>query len=579
MGQQPRAASIMNQSAGASAKASARASGYHQKAMAEIHNSLLPFAKTGGGEPVGSSAASTISTLSTTSGVSSASGHSSGSNGQRQNAEAVAAAVAAAAAAAAPGNSYADEALRALQLSGGRIDAIDLLVKQSQPQELKNMAYTSKLIRKPSLERELSLHRGSPALDSGAGSSRSDSPRLSELHPQVSRQYSPSEFGEPPPLPPPRGSNTPPPPPASHFQYQPVPSNVQQLFKRMSPAPIIPSRPSPVLPVHAGSNIQGAPSGQRGTSPVASSGNVNAVNASSRQPMVVQNGPQVQQQLSQQMQALSLYQTGASNNEPPPPYPLIPSSPSVAPPPPSYSASIQSRQSPTQDYRKSPSSGIYSGPTSAGSPSPIPVSTATPPAMARPTPLQAWSARQAKTQPPIIMQSVKSTQVQKPVLQTAIAPTSPQIPPTSTQASPSQPPPPSYASSIQQKQHVYAPKPAAVLPQQSPTNNTVTTSAISVPTTEPPSYASTMQALAVQRGITHHPAPPPPYANIEDSVVTVESSITPRMSHHHQPLQRKYSPVISEGKTVSYHHFRHKISVSGARIYNGGHMALNIYLR
>lgn len=552
MGQQPRADNM--NPAGASAKASARASGYHQKAMAEIHNSLLPFAKTGGGDAVGSSAASTISTLSTTSGVSSASGLSSGSNGldkQELLARQTLAQLGA--------MGYTeDTALRALQLTGGRIDAaIDLLVKQS-PQEIKNSmsAYSSKLIRKPSLERELSLHRGSPALDSGAGSSRSDSPRGGMLdlvtHQQVSRQYSPSEFSEPPPPPPPRCSSTPPPqhgqyqPGPSNVQYQPVPTNVQQLFKRMSPAPIIPSRPSPVLPGHPGS--QGTPSGQRGTSPVASTGSVSN-SASSRQPMVVQNGPQVQQQLTQQMQALSLYQSGTNNSEPPPPYPLIPSSPSVAPPPPSYSASIQSRQSPTQDYRKSPSSGIYSGPTSAGSPSPIPVSTATPPAMARPTPLQAWGARQAKTQPPIIMQSVKSTQVQKPVLQTAIAPTSPQIPSTSSPASPSQLPPPSYASSIQQKQHGYAsaPKPAAALPQQSASATAVSTSAISVPTTEPPSYASTMQALAVQRGITHHPAPPPPYTNMEDSVATVESANCPRMSHHHQPLQRKYSPVISEG--------------------------------
>lgn len=41
--------------------------------------------------------------------------------------------------------------------------------------------------------------------------------------------------------------------------------------------------------------------------------------------------------------------------------------------------------------------------------------------------LQAWSARQAISQSPIIMQSVKSQQVQKPVLQTAVAPTLPPI--------------------------------------------------------------------------------------------------------------------------------------------------------
>ena len=66
-------------------KSSTRSSsGYHLKALAEIRNSLLPFAT--GGENVGSSAASTISSLSTTSGVSSASGlsglsASSGVNG------------------------------------------------------------------------------------------------------------------------------------------------------------------------------------------------------------------------------------------------------------------------------------------------------------------------------------------------------------------------------------------------------------------------------------------------------------------------------------------------------------------
>lgn len=56
-------------------------------------------------------------------------------------------------------------------------------------------------------------------------------------------------------------------------------------------------------------------------------------------------------------------------------------------------------------------------------------------------------------------------------------------------------------------------------PKQSPTSPVTTTSSpISVPTTEPPSYASTMQALAMQKGMVapsaqhiHHPLPPPPY--------------------------------------------------------------------
>lgn len=64
-------------------KSNTRASGYHQKALIEIRNSLLPFANGGGtnGYENYSSAASTISTISTTSGVSSASGISNTSNG------------------------------------------------------------------------------------------------------------------------------------------------------------------------------------------------------------------------------------------------------------------------------------------------------------------------------------------------------------------------------------------------------------------------------------------------------------------------------------------------------------------
>lgn len=354
----------------------------------------------------------------------------------------------------------------------------------------------TKLIRKPSLEREINLHRGSPALDSGAGSSRSDSPRQPEApplpHEKLSRQYSPSGFAEPPPPPPPRCPSTP-----------PVPPSVQQLMKRMSPAPPLPPA--------------------RGTSPVAPA----APTPPARQPMIVQNGPQVQQQLTQQIQALSIYQTGASAAELPPPYPL-----SGVPPPPSYSVSMQNRQSPTQsqDYRKSPSSGIYSGGTSAGSPSPITVtqSTGSASGMTRPTPIQAWTARQA-VQPPIIMQSVKSTQVQKPVLQTAIAPVAP--PPVASSAA--QPPPPSYASSIQQKQaqtppsYPLAPKPSS---PGSTTSSGTSPTTPTVPTTEPPSYAITMQALAVQRGM--HPMPPPPYGNQAETTTTVNS--------HHSPLHKKF---------------------------------------
>jgi serine/threonine-protein kinase LATS1/2 len=526
MGQQPRPQLNMNPSA------PARSPGYHQKAMEEIQNSLRPFAKSGG-EAVGSSAASTISNFSATSGISSLSS-TSGTNGTDKDVLQLRHTLSQLI-----NMGYSEDvSLRALQLSNSRLDgALDYLMKQ-QIDPGNKCGYT-KLIRKPSIERELVLPRGSPALDSGAGSSRSDSPRLTDIHSSVSR-YSPN-FSEPPPPPPPR--NTPPPPPPPHVPSSyPALNNVQQLLKRMSPAPIVPARAPPAVPSYNSPALQ-----QRGTSPVSS-----VSSSSGRQPMVVQNGPQVQQQLSQQIQALSLYQSSsASTAEPPPPYPLIPQSPSNAPPPPpSYSASIQNRHSPTQDFRKSPSSGIYSGSTSAGSPSPIPVSTTTPPATARPTPLHAWGARQAKTQPPIIMQSVKSTQVQKPVLQTAVAPTSPQIPtsPTSTSPLVTCAPPPSYTASIQQKGYTSSPKPAAPLPagvSPAPANNATS---VIVPTTEPPSYASTMQAKAkAQRGMGLSPHPPPPYLDESHAQVnTVECAMSPRASPNvHPPLQRKYSPVVS----------------------------------
>ncbi|XP_050293114.1 serine/threonine-protein kinase Warts isoform X2 [Anthonomus grandis grandis] len=518
MGQVPRQA-IMNPNT------SARSPGYHQKAMEEIQNSLRPFAKSGS-ETVGSSAASTISSFSQTSGISSLSS-ASGSNGDNgkdhlQLRHGLAQLLSL-------GYSE-DSSMRALQGSNGRVDlALDYLIKQL-PESSKNAGY-SKLIRKPSIERELVHPRGSPALDSGAGSSRSDSPRMTDIH---SSRYSPS-FGEPPPPPPPRTTPPPPPPHAPPAYQQSVPNNVQQMFKRMSPAPpVVPNRAPPAAP---GSGY--GSSAQRGTSPVGS--------GNTRQPMVVQNGPQVQQQLTQQMQALSLYPTGGVNSsEPPPPYPLIGQGGggggggggSGAPPPPSYSASIQNRQSPTQDFRKSPSSGIYSGSTSAGSPSPVPVSNATTPTpMARPTPLQAWGARQTVSQPPIIMQSVKSTQVQKPVLQTATAPPIP-----ATSSGPSTPPataapPPSYNASIQQKVYTNGAggasgKPAAPLPSGLSNNPG---GQVNVPTTEPPSYASTMQAKAKAR--VHPPLPPPPYTD------DAHTSYSPS-GHSHPPLQRKYSPAI-----------------------------------
>ncbi|KAI8123300.1 Serine/threonine-protein kinase Warts [Lucilia cuprina] len=353
-----------------------------------------------------------------------------------------------------------------------------------------------KLNRKASIERELPMNylRCSPALDSGAGSSRSDSPHSHQQLTCASRastgQYSPSpsSFSDvAPPAPPPRNptsanSATPPPPPPS-----------AQHYIRRSPAT---TRPAAIT--H---------NPTRGTSPV-----------------IPQNGIKAQQQLSQQMKALSLYQAGGGSAvEPPPPYPLNTVIVATSAPPPSYSASMQSRQSPTQsqsDYRKSPSSGIYSA-TSAGSPSPITVSSS-----AIPPPLQPSSVARpqprvypTRTQQPIIMQSVKSTQVQKPVLQTAVAPQSPVTASACNSPVHILPAPPSYPQKspavVQQQQQspllaggvpTVVSKPTPPTPTTPPLianalNGTVMTKS---PCVEPPSYAKSMQAKAAQHHQQQH---------------------------------------------------------------------------
>lgn len=366
------------------------------------------------------------------------------------------------------------------------------------PKVLPQSIIPPKLNRKASIERELPLNylRCSPALDSGAGSSRSDSPHSHQQMTCASRastgQYSPSpsSFSDvAPPAPPPRNptssnSATPPPPPPSNQHY-----------KRRSPAT---TRPAAITP-----------NPTRGTSPV-----------------IPQNGIKAQQQLSQQMKALSLYQAGGGSSvEPPPPYPLNTVLVPTSAPPPSYSASMQSRQSPTQsqsDYRKSPSSGIYSA-TSAGSPSPITVTNSVippplqPSSVARPQP----RVYPTRTQQPIIMQSVKSTQVQKPVLQTAVAPQSPVTASACNSPVHILPAPPSYSQKgptvVQQQQQQQSPilaggvptvvsKPTPPTPTTPPLianalNGTVMTKS---PCVEPPSYAKSMQAKAAQHHQQQH---------------------------------------------------------------------------
>ena len=170
--------------------------------------------------------------------------------------------------------------------------------------------------------------------------------------------------------------------------------------------------------------------------------------------------------------------------------------------------------------------------------------------------MQAWSARQAKTHSPIIMQSVKSTQVQKPVLQTACAPISPVegSPPagllpggvsrgatvttnivsggvvsgvaTGVATSLAPPPPPSYAQSIQQKQSQpgtpLPPSPALLNPSPVP----------ATPSTNPPSYNASIQAkqAAIQRALSPQQPPPP----------TVQPSSTPALGGGELPPPPPY---------------------------------------
>ncbi|XP_077485568.1 serine/threonine-protein kinase LATS2-like isoform X2 [Amblyomma americanum] len=215
-----------------------------------------------------------------------------------------------------------------------------------------------------------------------------------------------------------------------------------------------------------------------------------------------------------------LYPSGAA----PPPYPCSGSLSSA----PSYAASSSSggRQSPANTTVSS--SSEYSVASGSSKSRALPPAYTPPPPSGvpppPPRPLQAFSARQAKSQSPVIMQSVKSTQVQKPVLQTAIAPTAPLAPynfasappppafsvassrphepppypnqggggvASVTAVQPPQPQPPPYAA------HNGAPPPPYALHRHDPPPPPLPPT--TVPTTEPPSYASSVAALAAQR--------------------------------------------------------------------------------
>lgn len=330
------------------------------------------------------------------------------------------------------------------------------------------------------------------------------------------------------------------PPPRCASSTSSTPSPYQQYFKqRMSPATASASRNG--VPMQSQSPA-------RGTSPVATNG--------MRQGMLVQGRTPAQQQ--QQLQALSLYQNGGSLAEPPPPYPIAPAAP------PSYTASLHSRQSPTQDYRKSPSSGIYSGTSvgSAGSPSPITVSQGSAhTSISRPIPLvPAWSSsRQTKTQHPIIMQSVKSTQVQKPILQTAVAPSAPSTAPTTPTSVPLAPP--SYPTSWQQKQVTLHTPPQtppilgissgsstkSLTPPSTPgltgsssNGGTSGNNSPTIHTTEPPSYATTMMVLRSQQ-----PPPPPSSSTARNPPPPYNGSVISNSNNNNTYMSSNSSEILN----------------------------------
>ena len=184
-------------------------------------------------------------------------------------------------------------------------------------------------------------------------------------------------------------------------------------------------------------------------------------------------------------------------------------------------------------------------------------------------------------------------QVQKPVLQTAVAPSGPPqsssspppppIPARSTpvvSASPPPPPPPysssGYASSSCPSPSSYAPhaSPSPLSFASTPSPIPSSPAPSSIPTADPPSYASTMQALAAQRqhnstptntaptltsngyGLSATPPPPPPYPSSMANGGGLGMSTTAQQMDHGTPLltqlppkpgQRRFSPLTLEG--------------------------------
>ncbi|RWS14954.1 Serine/threonine-protein kinase LATS1-like protein [Dinothrombium tinctorium] len=310
--------------------------------------------------------------------------------------------------------------------------------------------------------------------------------------------------------------------------------------------------------------------------------------------------PAQQRQLSQQLQALNLYTPSANQSASQATYPHSPASlsslySSVSSPPPSYAASSSSgRQSPTptvsssSEYSSVPPVHLQKLLSSASSTSSTSTSKRTPQtspcpgaaaatvvsSVIRTSHIQAWGARQAKSQSPVIMQSVKSTQVQKPILQTAIAPTAPQI--TSVPAAFV-----TTNASCSPMKITTASQQSLQPSSQSAANSTTTytghqtvsaaqpTKVFSPPTSNPPPYPSGNQRLtncisqsnscyAQNHGVI---PPPPPYASaVQQHLQSItnrsnnydESVITPHPPPPPPPPYSAALTIIHESDPIKY---------------------------
>ncbi|XP_013416744.1 serine/threonine-protein kinase LATS1 [Lingula anatina] len=443
--------------------------GYHQKALAEIRDSLKPFQNS--------------DTASAGNSPSSSNGLDVDSVNRHMLLHLV------------KMGYDEDLAAKALKLCGSRNieSAIEIMLKGH---DVKNgihknaglVGYSNKVIRKPSFEEK--YRQGSPVSDNS--SIRSESPGIHNVQmnraqffaelpkPILQNSYAPSSVTSvsnghtynngretppppipprthraPPPPPPTSGSLPPPPPPkgaefrAAQQQQQQqqlqqlhqqdidlqsqqyaAPGHVQQMIKLMSHP-----TPTNMRPVQGQSNGPVTP--PRGMSPMT----VNRQQPVLSQQQVVELNRQFQGLnlgSSQQNNGMGAYSSGAGiktkYTAPPPPY-TSPAQPNSRQSPiPGLGQQVPGEQT-LPEYNSSSSRQSYepsSGSSTPSSGAQTPTSVSKAPQIPKPVPMQAWGAKQA----PIFMQSVKSREVQKPVLQTATAPVSPSQGPTSQGSAP-----------------------------------------------------------------------------------------------------------------------------------------------